>query len=225
MRMDIASAKQETACFTGHRYLQPAQTAYLASKIPLSLEMAYRQGIRTFLCGGALGFDTMAAQAVLLFRQFRPDVRLVIAVPCPGQAACWSGEDRRRYRQILASADQTVLVSDHYDSDCMHRRNRFMVDASSLLISYVTQFRGGAWYTLRYAMQQGLPVINLAISDLVEDESQYRLKEEICSCMSTFLSAFENAGTVISSPSRCRKVKIRHISGTCFRKRGTDHRM
>ena len=62
------------------------------------------RGTESFYCGGALGFDTIAARAVLAARDKYPFVRLVLALPCPQQDALWSRADRDEYRAILSAA-------------------------------------------------------------------------------------------------------------------------
>ena len=44
----------------------------------------------------------------------------------------------------------------------MHKRNRHLVDNSSICICYLTENSGGTFYTVNYAKKQGLTVINLA---------------------------------------------------------------
>ena len=44
----------------------------------------------------------------------------------------------------------------------MQKRNRHLVDNSSLCISYLTSDSGGTAYTVNYAKAKGLKIINLA---------------------------------------------------------------
>ena len=119
-------------------------------------------GIVTFYAGGALGFDTLSAEAVLKYRAEHPDVRLVIAIPCENQADRWKPEDIARYQEIRRAADESVCLSKRYDRECMRRRNRFMVDHSAVCVCYLTRERSGTAKTVRYAEEQGLRIINLA---------------------------------------------------------------
>ena len=43
----------------------------------------------------------------------------------------------------------------------MHKRNRHLVDNSSLCIAYLTKESGGTAYTVNYARQSGLTIINI----------------------------------------------------------------
>ena len=74
-----------TLCFTGHRMIRQSLLQQVRERLSEEVAIAYSNGYRTFLCGGARGFDTLAAQEVLRFRESCPDVRLVLALPCADQ--------------------------------------------------------------------------------------------------------------------------------------------
>ena len=56
-----------------------------------------------------------------------------------------------------------VYTSQEYTKGCMHKRNRHLVDHSSVCVCYLTKKDGGTAYTVDYAERQGLEVINLAL--------------------------------------------------------------
>ena len=55
------------------------------------------------------------------------------------------------------------MVSDHYTSSCMQRRDRYMVDHASLLIAAFDGTAGGTRYTVEYALSRGLSIVDLPI--------------------------------------------------------------
>ena len=57
-----------------------------------------------------------------------------------------------------------MYVSREYTPDCMHRRNRHLVDHSGICICDLTRNSGGTAYTVDYARRKGLCVINIARS-------------------------------------------------------------
>ena len=148
--------------FSGHREIPAGAAEGLRRALSARIDELAEAGCRRFLCGGALGFDTLAAEAVLEVRERRPAVRLVLALPCPGQDRRWAERDRAVFARILAAADETVLVSPAYHRYCMMQRNRYLVDHSDLLICYLTRDRGGTAYTVGYALRRGVAVENLA---------------------------------------------------------------
>ncbi len=66
------------------------------------------------------------------------------------------------YERIKSQADKVVYVSQEYTKDCMFKRNRHLVDNSSVCICYKIKDSGGTAYTVSYAKEQGLEVINIA---------------------------------------------------------------
>ena len=123
---------------------------------------AIEQGYRYFGCGGALGFDTLAAQTVLRLREIYPEIRLILVLPCRDQTRGWKQADVAEYDRIMKAADKVTYTSEQYYSGCMHKRNRHLVDYSSLCVCYLTEQSGGTAYTVNYARSQGLKIINVA---------------------------------------------------------------
>jgi uncharacterized phage-like protein YoqJ len=102
----------------------------LKQRLEAELERVYLSGIRHYICGMARGSDTYFCEAVLELRRKYPDVTLEAAIPCEEQAAKWPEEDRGRYFELVSQCDYETYVSRRYTSDCMTRRNRYMVDSS-----------------------------------------------------------------------------------------------
>lgn len=120
------------------------------------------QGYRYFGAGGALGFDTLAAQAVLRLRERYPQIRLILVLPCLNQTRGWPQADTDAYEEIKRCADKVTYTSEHYFRGCMQKRNRHLADNSSACICYLTKPTGGTAYTVNYASEHGLTIINIA---------------------------------------------------------------
>lgn len=153
--------KHKTCCFTGHRTIPPKVLPALSCELEAVLKDLIQKGIRYFGAGGALGFDTLAAQTVLRMKKQYPQIRLILVLPCREQAKNWQEKDVQCYHSILQTADKVVYTAEHYTTSCMHRRNRHLVDHSCICVAYCTRFTGGSAYTVRYAQQRGVPVIFL----------------------------------------------------------------
>ena len=74
----------------------------------------------------------------------------------------WSKNDIAIYEEIKSQADKVVYTSHDYFRGCMFKRNRHLVNGSSVCIAYLTQEKGGTAYTVNYARQNNVQVINLA---------------------------------------------------------------
>ncbi len=123
------------------------------------------EGICNFITGGALGFDTLAAEAVLRLKKEFPQIRLILALPCENQAQGWALAEKIRYEEILLQADEVHCLSKTYTKTCMMRRNRFMVNNSSCCIFYLTRMQSGTYKTVEYAIEQGIKLCNILSED------------------------------------------------------------
>lgn len=120
-------------------------------------------GYKYFLCGGALGFDTFAAMYIGSLKMRGFDVKLVLVLPCRDQAAKWSAYDRQVYNGILDRADEVIYTAESYYTGCMQKRNRALVDASSVCICFLSEYRpSGTRQTVEYAKSKGIPVVNIS---------------------------------------------------------------
>ncbi len=154
--------KDKTCCFTGHRKIPSEKLSTISKRLEDAVIFYIEQGYCYFGAGGAMGFDTLAAQTVLKLKRQYPKIKLILVLPCKDQASRWSPQEITEYDRIKASADKIVYTSEHYYNGCMHKRNRYLIDNSSLCICYLTKRSGGTAYTVQYAEKQNIGVINIA---------------------------------------------------------------
>ena len=148
---------------TGHRRIPPDERAELSFLLRQALRQAYGLGCRTFLCGGAMGFDRLAADTVLSLQGYEmPDARLHVYLPCRTQAAHWSKSEQKKYERQLEAADEVTCLSEAYYTGCMKERNRRMAESADYCIAYLTTTHSGSYQTARMASECGCPVINIA---------------------------------------------------------------
>lgn len=162
--MVFAERRRMTACFTGHRELaEPPEE--LEARLEETIRRLYGRGVRYYGAGGARGFDALASETVLRLRGELPELRLILVLPFPEQyrqEGNWSREERKQYETLLERADKAVILEPGYSPGVYQRRNRRLVDDSSLCICYLQRRRSGTGGTVRYAREQGLEVLNLA---------------------------------------------------------------
>ncbi len=147
--------------FTGHRQIKNEHKKELSSLVLKAINYAYSKGVRTFMCGGAVGFDTYAAREVINFRISHPEVSLILVLPCIEQDRLWSEAERDAYSYTLSVANEVIYVSDEYTKDCMRKRNARLASEADILISYVANSRSGAAQTVRMAEKLGKEIYNL----------------------------------------------------------------
>lgn len=168
MELTTRFDRSATCAFTGHRPQalpwrdDEGDPRCLAAKRRLdkAVEHAYALGYRHFICGMAQGADMYFGEAVVRLRLIHPELTLEGAIPFPDQCKRWPPADQRRYYDLLDRCDMETLIQQSYTPQCMHRRNRYMVDHASRLIALYNGLgkRGGTLSTLRYAMGQNVEI-------------------------------------------------------------------
>ena len=152
-----------TVCFTGHR-LQNLPFGFneedprcirmkrmLARKLE---ELIVAQGATHFISGMAIGVDIICAELVLELKAKYPHITLECAVPCKSQPYKWSDTMKERYNNILKRSDSVTVLQESYTSDCMHKRNRYMIDSADIVIAVWNGKPSGTGYTVNYAKEK-----------------------------------------------------------------------
>lgn len=153
--------KAQTVCFTGHRVLPQEHVAPITRRLEDWIGRLHAKGFTRFVSGGALGFDQLAAEAVLRKRDGGLPIQLIIVKPCQDQDARWTPAQRERYAAILKAADEVICLAPHYAPGCMQARNRYMVDGAGLCVSCQSCPGGGTAQTVAYAQKKGVSVYNI----------------------------------------------------------------
>lgn len=155
--------RARSCCFTGHRKITNIDGLRIPTLLRKYVKGLYeKRGITRFYAGGALGFDTLAAEAVIALRDRGLPITLHLLIPCRDQDKYWCEEDVAYYREILSLADSVEYICESYTGFCMHQRNRALVDRSSVCVAYHVKDVGGTAYTVNYALSHGVEVFNIA---------------------------------------------------------------
>ena len=148
-----------SCCFTGHRNIDGSVREQIIPILTDKIEQLINEGVAVFINGGALGFDTLSALAVLGLKNKYPKIQLHIYVPHMGQQSKWSEDNKRIYDYILSRADKVKVLAPFYYPDCMRERNQRMVDDADCVIAYVKKTSGGSYHTAVYAESMNKKVI------------------------------------------------------------------
>lgn len=129
-----------------------------------------QNNVSHFISGVALGIDMFAAETVLDLKRHYTHVTLEAAIPHRLQHQKWSTEYQNRYRNILNQCDEITTIQQDYTPNCFFRRNRYMVDNATHLLT-VTQKSNpssGTQYTIQYAAQKRLNIVLIDIDELLK---------------------------------------------------------
>ncbi len=159
--------KRISCSFTGHRTLTDAEKAALIPSLKSTVLYLISKGVKEFHCGGALGFDTLAATVVFDIARDREDIKLILELPYENQAEKWRDSDKRIYEFIKSKADEINIHSPKpRDKEqavkALLLRNRIMIDKSHYCVCYHKHDKGGTAYTVNYAKLHDVQLINLA---------------------------------------------------------------
>lgn len=160
------SKKIRSAFFTGHRDIDDATGADVAFVLDHLLKTMANSGITKFYAGGALGFDTLAALAVLRLKSKSPSVTLELILPCRNQTRFWSARDVDVYNYILSRADRVEYIANTYTSTCLHERNNRLVELGDIGVAFLEHSGGGTAYTVNHALKNEKEIIN--VCDMLE---------------------------------------------------------
>lgn len=128
------------------------------------------QGFEYFVCGGALGVDQWAADAVLEYAKEKteedwfdefPKPKLVMALPFKDYGEKWPESSRAELaRQCAASHLVHVVCEGPYATYKNHLRNHWMVDNSMMTCAvWNGSGDGGTANCVRYALSKGKTIL------------------------------------------------------------------
>ena len=164
----------KTCCFTGPRPKNfpwsgdREREAQVVAWLEGQIRAAIARGYRHFISGMAAGVDLIAAEIVVRLRGEMPEkgIALEAAVPFPEQSVRWKQKTQAEYFRLLALCDRVSVVSEHFSVAAYRERDRYMVDASSLVIGVGSVPDGGTARTLSYVKAQGRRIVLLGKDEI-----------------------------------------------------------
>ncbi|MDD4534288.1 MAG: SLOG family protein [Prevotella sp.] len=153
---------EQSAAFTGHRKVPFGKQHEVEQKLTETIREHYKNGIRDFLCGMAIGFDMVAAEAVTNLKKELPYIRLIAVVPYRGQCERWTATLQNKYRELLNQADRIIILSERYFNGCLLRRNDFLLANTNHIIAFFNgKEQGGTYYTTKKAKSSNKRITNI----------------------------------------------------------------
>lgn len=90
--------------------------------------------VTNFISGMALGLEQCSAEVVIELKAKLPNITLEGVLPYESQDIDWTEFQRDKYYSIMQKIDKEVLLQHHYSSDCMRRRDLYMINKSKYII-------------------------------------------------------------------------------------------
>ena len=133
--------------FCGHR--EVAQSETVRNWLVEVTERLIQGGADVFYLGGYGGFDKLAAAVLRTQKKRHPSIQLILVVAYLNTGMDTSGYDNTIYPS-LENVPKRFAIS---------KRNERMIDASDIVVAYVTHGWGGAATTLQYAERKRKVII------------------------------------------------------------------
>lgn len=150
--------KDKSCSFSGHRALPKEKRDEIYELTREQVEALAKEGYTDFYTGGASGYDSLAARAVLQMKWVYPNIKLHMYLPYK-----LNNNGMVREYSFMHNADSIEYSADIYRSrDCLLERNRKLVESSSVMVCCLLHAGAGTAYTVRYAREKGLRIINIA---------------------------------------------------------------
>ncbi len=150
--------------FTGQRTIE--NDIETIPKLMKTIKNLLMEGATDFYAGGAIGWDMLCENVILILRDERvPYIKLHLVLPCPPEehTARWSRLDKEEYLKILEAADSVEIVSEHYSKECLKKHNARLAETGDICVCYYDEKsrRSGAAQIVRMAKKPGKKIINL----------------------------------------------------------------
>ena len=159
--------KYKTCCFTGHRQIAAIDIPFILEKTQYYIHTLANQGVSYFSVGGALGFDTLAAEMLFQLRDSSlPHISIILIYPFDGYITCWNDTQKEKHKSLLPLYDKIICVSNECSRNAYLARNRYLVDHASHCICYCNRHWSGTAYTVKYARQKNLNIYNTGSFDI-----------------------------------------------------------
>lgn len=169
---------KKSVAFTGYR---PSKLPFLNDpfcdeyrKLRSALYEEYEKLVlrdyKFFLTGGAMGCDLMAAEVILELRNKygRRRVAHELCLPCINHDEKFDENSKRRLEEIKKKSMVTYVTNEEYTSGCMQKRNKYMVNTSSILVAVYDGLSGGTKNTVEYAKRKGKKMIVIRPNDMIK---------------------------------------------------------
>lgn len=138
--------------FLGHSELSDEEKVW--SWLCDTLQVLTEQGAHQFLFGGYGRFDSMAASAVLQYKNSHPDIASVLIIPYLNRKTEAFQYDSIVYPSLEHVPRRYAIL----------KRNEWMVDKADMVVAYVTHDWGGAAKALAYAKHKNKRILNFPCS-------------------------------------------------------------
>lgn len=115
-----------------------------------------------FMTGMRGEFDNLFASVVRILKENKKSIKLVLVEP-------YFSDALNKYKDYFEVMYDSIIIPDEiagaYPKKAITLRNKWMVEQSDSIVSYVNKEQGGAYNTLKYAKSLNKTIYNLGDLD------------------------------------------------------------
>lgn len=156
--------REYTCCFTGHREIPLLSRFRIKRNTERAIiDLIENHGVKYFGVGGAVGYDTLAANILFNLRETTyKDIKIILVLPFfEGFTKYWTEDQKLKFISLYDKYDKHVILDNRPSKEAYLRRNRHLIDNSKYCICYKIKDTGGTAYTCKYAESRKLIIVNI----------------------------------------------------------------
>ena len=151
-----------TCCFIGNRNLPVKNIQRILLDLDREIDHCISNGVSTFICGGTLGFDQIAASFIIAKKELGKKIRLIFLLPCKNQDSLWNTEERKFLKELLSEADNIIYITENTSHSLLNEQNRYIIEQSSYCICALQSKKSETIQLIQFAEERGLKIVNIA---------------------------------------------------------------
>ncbi len=151
---------KKVACFAYHKEIPVYPLGYTIKKLQERIESLISMGVVEFISGGNIGFDTIAALAVIILKEKYPEIKLTFILP---HYQFLNTENPNYLLNIIINeADIVIYTAEEYYDNCEEERNIEIVDRCYYCLCCIGEEVGEINEMIVYAKNSGLKIFNIS---------------------------------------------------------------
>ncbi len=160
-----------TVAFFGHRYIDKnlRLEELLEEKIKRLID---EKEYVDFLVGRNGEFDKLVSSIIHKIRKTYRNDNNSLTLVLPYLTAEYNN-NKKYFEEYYSDVEISYSASKSHPKSAIQIRNREMVDRADLIISYIEHNQGGAYKTVKYAMENNKEIINFAGDETNTDPYKY----------------------------------------------------
>lgn len=160
-----------TVAFFGHRYIDKnlRLEELLEEKIKRLID---EKEYVDFLVGRNGEFDKLVSSVIHKIRKTYRNDNNSLTLVLPYLTAEYNN-NKKYFEEYYSDVEISYSASKSHPKSAIQIRNREMVDRADLIISYIEHNQGGAYKTVKYAMENNKEIINFAGNETNTDPYKY----------------------------------------------------